>query len=289
MAQQHMNELKYVEQELTELRTQLAEFFGVLDSLSQIQTQFEDLTQTYQQLKQYLNKFKSNPESAFEVEEKLNRRFQELESQFELRLKEIKNDLVQVQDKGQTGFSDITQLKEAFDRRCSQIENLTQSIWKEMREDILQTQNQADSSNRNLKDQFNQQISNLKREIEGMITAILQQLANQREQLQTPLAELEDKLNQLSDDGFNPENIRKLDSRSQRNKLSLNDMESEVKSLRVWLFISIAIAILSGPISLLLLQQFSTDPQTSPTPENTSSQRFSPTQLVDLPLISRYK
>jgi chromosome segregation ATPase len=212
-----MNELKYVEQELTELRNHLEKSFGVLDSLAQIQTQFEALAQTHQQLRNHLDQAKTNPESVSQVEEKLKARLLKLET-------------------------------------------LIESSWKEVRGELMNAQNQIDSANRNLNVQVNQQVSNLKHEFESKMAAILQQSAFQREYLDQLEARLKHDwlaaFNQLSDAGCNPETFKKLDNRVHSTKSSLRNLEKQVNTLRLWLFIAISTAILSLPASLLLFNFF---------------------------------
>jgi prophage DNA circulation protein len=217
-----MNELNYVEQELTELRNHLDKSFGVIDSLTQIQKQFEALAQTHQQLREYLEQAKTTPEIVSEVEEKLKARLLKLET-------------------------------------------LIESSWNEVRDELMNAQNQIDSANRNLNVQVNQQVSNLKHEFESKIAAIVQQSAVQREYLEQLEARLKHDwlaaFNQLTDAGCNPETFKKFDNRIQGTKSSLRNLEKQINTLQIWLFIAISTAILSVPASLLLLN-FSVNQET---------------------------
>jgi hypothetical protein len=274
-----MKDLNQVEQELTELQKKLEKSFGVLDSLAQIQTQFEGLSQTYQKFKEYLEKVKTSPESP-QSDAKINQRLKELENITESRLIEIRSELLQVGEKTKVSIAEIAAVKQSLGNRCNQIETLTQSIWSQVKDELLKTQNQVDTANSNLRDQVFNQTSTAKREIEGSIAAVLQQWVNQRDALDATIARLEEKIEQQNDAGCNPENIRKLDSRSQRNKLSLNDIESQVKRLQFWLSIASAIAIISGSISLYLLI-FGTEKQ--PTPEQNTTEESPQPEQSQLP------
>lgn len=273
-----MNELKHVEQELTHLQAQLEKSFAVVDSLAQIQTQFEGLAVTYQQLRDYLEKAKSQPTAASEVEQRLHQRFEQFQGLIESGLVQVRSELSGVQQKVNSTGAELAQLKESFEQRTTRVEGLTESIWKEVRSELVKAQNQVDASNRNLGAQLTQQVSNLKHELESKMAAVLQQWMSQADLMHLPLEELESRLKddwkslfeELSEAGFTPENFRKLDSRIQGNKLSVRNLEKQLKTMRVWLFVAVSTAVLSVSSSFLLVR-FSLDkesPAPAPAPES---------------------
>ncbi|MBV8884256.1 MAG: hypothetical protein JO235_09710 [Chroococcidiopsidaceae cyanobacterium CP_BM_RX_35] len=74
-----LSDLEQVEQELAELRNQMAQSFRVLDGLVKVQTQFEDLAQTYQGFKAHLNEVQVTRKDVAQVQAAFNHRFAELE------------------------------------------------------------------------------------------------------------------------------------------------------------------------------------------------------------------
>ena len=75
-----LGDLEQVEQELAELRNQLEQSFGVLDSLIKIQVQFDDLAQTYQKLKAHLDEVNATRKDVAQVQAAFDHRFAELEA-----------------------------------------------------------------------------------------------------------------------------------------------------------------------------------------------------------------
>lgn len=262
-----MNELKHVEQELTHLQAQLEKSFAVVDSLAQIQAQFEGLAVTYQQLRDFLERAKSQPSQASEVEQRLLQRFEPFQTLMESQLVQLRSELSSVQQKLTSSVTELAQLKESFEQRTTRVEGLTESIWKEVRSELVKAQNQVDASNRNLGAQLTQQVSNLKHELESKMAAVLQQWMSQADLMHLPLEELESRLKddwkslfeELSEAGFTPENFRKLDSRIQGNKLSVRNLEKQLKTMRVWLFVAVSTAVLSVSSSFLLVARYSLD------------------------------
>jgi DNA polymerase III alpha subunit (gram-positive type) len=222
-----MNELTQIEKELTELHKRLERSFGILDSLADIQQQFEQLSQTHQKFKDYLEN--TNHSEA------------------------------------------IPQLQERFNQRFADLESATELTWKELRRELVNLQNQIDSANRNLGDKVTQQVNNAKNEIDQKSALVNQEWMNQREAMQRSMRdfenrfknELRDALTQLSEQGFNPTNLQKLDDLGERVgqlntqmrkvRPSVSDMEKQVGLLRNGLIVSIVVAATSLVVSGALI------------------------------------
>jgi chromosome segregation ATPase len=120
----HLNELGHIEQELTELQSQLKASFGVLDGLAQIPSKFEELGQTYQQLREYVETTQTHQETINHIEKRFEQRCVELETLMESRVSEIRSELASLRDlldREDGNLEQIDLLKHEFEDRMKSI------------------------------------------------------------------------------------------------------------------------------------------------------------------------
>lgn len=159
---------------------------------------------------------------------------------------------------------EIAELQAHFNARCAQLEKLIESKWIEIKKEIFNFQNELSNTDFNINAEVIKQVSELKEEVEENLKAF-----------QVPLNEIEDKLrtelqtsiNQLSEAGFNNQNLEKqesLEHQLQTAKSFLKDLERQVqklerqlrnleKQLRVmskWVIIAVLTTVVSLTLAL---------------------------------------
>lgn len=219
-------ELDYIEQELAELRNNLEHSFEVIDGLAKVQLQFEDLAQTYHQLTEHIDQVKANREYIVQVQSTVNHRFGELEKVINFN-------------------------RQASDSKLSELQ------------DDLETTN-LNFSNYNA--ELAKQSSEIEEKVEKRLTDFLKEWESYKKTIQNLLYErvdsrLDTKIealrNQLSDAGFNSQNLqklKKLEAELNLSKLLRMEVEQKLRATRnltIVTGITVALAFVTIVINLL--------------------------------------
>lgn len=159
------------------------------------------------------------------------------------------------------------QLQENFDRRLSQLQNASESTWKEIRNELVNAQSKFSDANRTLNSQMNQQLVNLKKDLEAQLThtlddwskerTALQEWAVQRDEMRPSFDELELKFRNELMAVINP--IR----------ASVRDMNKQVRIMRNGLVVAILTAAMALTFSgwVFVSKTDSAQNQSKETPE----------------------
>ncbi len=200
---------------------------GERDDLAVLQTQAEELMETYRH--KFQKQLEAYKESLAELSNSSG-----LDFRYEQRLNELENLLQEIKQKG------LLQVKQ---------ENM--ATWESIRDEIINVHNQLSEANHTLSSQVNQQIVNLKQDLDiqlknalhdwSLQRATLQEWAVQRDEMQTSPEELEIKYRQELISWTNP--IR----------ASLRHADQKIKTLRNWVIGTVVIAVLSLNFSFFLL------------------------------------
>jgi YesN/AraC family two-component response regulator len=195
------------------------------DSVIALKTKLEELIETYRhKFQKQLEEVKFSLESL-----KQTHNFDHITQQ---RLSEIENSL-------------IDQIAK-YDQRLIQLENINSNTWESLRSEALELQSQMSETNRNLSSQINQQIVNLRRELDTQLAnaledwsrqrAALQEWAVQRDEMRPSLEEFEIKYRNELMTVINPV------------RASFRDIDKQMRMLRN----STIAAILTAAMSLSL-------------------------------------
>ena len=222
----------------------LLESDGDRQSLETIQTQLEELIETYRhkfqdQIAEYKNLVENN--------ETLER----IETRYEQRISEIESKLY---------TSQVEQI--------SKLEDKNQSSWKSIRQELINVNSQFDRANRNLTAQFNQQLNNLKQDLDIKLSvaledwsrqrAALQEWAVQRDEMRPSIEEYESKSRQEITSVVNP--IR----------ASFSDVNKQIKGMRNIMVATGILTLVALTVSgfLLISEVRSVNPLPNPTKDS---------------------
>jgi chromosome segregation ATPase len=86
----HPGERDHLEQDIAAIRTQLQQFFVVLEDLTEIQQRFEGMAQTYQELKYYLDAVKLSLDEVKQIQKDYNQFLAGGDQQFESMMQRFK-------------------------------------------------------------------------------------------------------------------------------------------------------------------------------------------------------
>jgi YesN/AraC family two-component response regulator len=150
-----------------------------------------------------------------------------------------------------------------YEKRLSQLESLNQSGWEAMHSEIINVQNQFGETNRTLSAQMNQQLVNLKRELDSQLAtaiedwsrqrAALQEWAVQRDEMRPGGDELESKYRQELMTAINPM------------RSSFRDLDKQIQFMRNGVIASIIISAMALSFAgiLFVSNLFSTNSESS--------------------------
>lgn len=200
---------------------------GERDDLVALQTQAEELMETYRH--KFQKQLEAYKQSLAELSNTSG-----LDFRYEQRLNELEN-----------------LLREIKEKRLLEVKQENMATWESIRNEIINVHNQLSEANHTLSSQVNQQIVNLKQDLDTQLKkalhdwslqrATLQEWAVQRDEMQTSPEELEIKYRQELISWTNP--IR----------ASLRHADQKIKTLRNWLIGTVVIAVLSLNFSFFML------------------------------------
>ncbi|HEY9767064.1 MAG TPA: response regulator transcription factor [Coleofasciculaceae cyanobacterium] len=188
------------------------------NSLTPLQTQIEEFIETYRfRFENIIAEYNAsmNTEHYEQIEQKLEQRLNELE-----------------------GKIDTNQGK------INELEYKNQSSWKSLRKELINTNSQFNQANRNLSIQFNQQINNLKQDLDGKLSIALDDWSRQRAALQEWAVQRDEMRPSIED--YESKNRQELMTVVNPIRASFGDVDRQLKTMRNWL-------IASGLCSLLAL------------------------------------
>jgi DNA-binding NarL/FixJ family response regulator len=122
-----------------------------------------------------------------------------IQSQIEEMVTKYKKQLQETLEEAQSKASVSNDFHEQFNRRCSELELLNESNLKQFRGELMRLESDFTTANRNLSTQLNQQIDNLKINLESQFAAALQEWSTERSSLQDWLAKREQTKPDLDD------------------------------------------------------------------------------------------
>jgi YesN/AraC family two-component response regulator len=190
------------------------------DMVVAIQTQLEDLMETYR------HKFQKQLENAHQSEAAL--------AHYDVKLNEIEAYLLQKQEEA-----------------LRQIKQNNQSTWELVHQEISSIHNQFNSANRNLSSQVNQQIVNLKKELDSELGNALEDWSRQRVALQEWAVQRDEM--QLSAEEFQSRYRKELMSTINPFRASFRDVDRQIRTMRNWLIGTVLLAAMSLTFSSWLL------------------------------------
>jgi YesN/AraC family two-component response regulator len=130
-----------------------------------------------------------------------------------------------------------------YEQRLSHLETLNQSGWETMHKEIINVQNQFGEANRALSAQMNQQVVNLKRELDSQLANALEDWSRQRAALQE-WAVQRDEMRPVPED-FESKYRQELMTAINPMRASFRDLEQQMRLMRNGLIASIIIAAMS--------------------------------------------
>jgi YesN/AraC family two-component response regulator len=190
------------------------------DMVAAIQTQLEELMETYR------HKFQKQLENSHQSEAVL--------THYDVKLNEIEISLFQKQEEA-----------------LKQIKQDNQSTWESFYQEISSIHNQFNSANRNLSSQVNQQMVNLKKELDSELGNALEDWSRQRVALQEWAVQRDEM--QLSAEEFQSKYRRELMSTINPFRASFRDVDRQIRTMRNWLIGTVLLAAMSLTFSSWLL------------------------------------
>ena len=192
---------------------------GDRDNLVTVQTQVQELMQQYQ--RQFQQQLEAYKESLAQLSHGSG-----LDINYEQRLKQLEN-----------------LLRETKEKELIQVKQENMASWESIRTEIMNIHSQLSQANQSLSSQVNQQIINLKYDLDNQLKhalddwsrqrASLQEWAVQRDEMRASPEELDSKYRQELVSWANP--IR----------ASLRNSDQQIKTLRQWLIITAIVAFVS--------------------------------------------
>jgi hypothetical protein len=220
-----MTDLAVVEQELTELTSQLKQSFQVLDGLAQIQRQFEELAQTHQRYQEYLDSSHATQTDITQLQKTIDRRLLELEINTRSKWEEMRSQTAQMQ-------SDLS----AADRTLTN--DLTQ---------------QVNSLRRDFEERFSGLVQDVQRQ-RDFRQAPLDELENKL------MAELRATVNRIKQTSVTTNQLETIDTQMRALRSAQQMTEKRLRMMQNWLVSAILLIVLLAvglPLSLYLTQAYS--------------------------------
>jgi YesN/AraC family two-component response regulator len=190
------------------------------DTVAAIQTQLEELIETYR------HKFQKQLENAHQSQAVL--------AHYDVKMSEIEASLLQKQAEA-----------------LRQIKQDNQLTWQSFHQEISSIHNQFNSANRNLTSQVNQQIVNLKKELDSELGNALEDWSRQRVALQEWAVQRDEM--QLSAEEFQTKYRKELMSTINPFRASFRDVDRQIRTMRNWLIGTVLLAAMSLTFSSWLL------------------------------------
>ena len=221
--EENLNELESVEQELAALRDRLQQSFTVIDSLAELPAQLESLVKTYKQLQDKLEESQENQANIGQLETDLNQRF-------------------------------------------SKLEKATDSKWRDFKGEVFNLNNKlitVDNNQRKYNSEVSQQLKETRNEIEEKIKVLLQEWESYKETNRNFLNDLIDAklsneidalMNQLSNLGFNPQFLEKVETELRMTRTFLQNVDQKLRRMRnytIFTIFMVGLAIIIFAIQLL--------------------------------------
>jgi len=178
------------------------------NSLIPLQIQLEELIETYRlKLEEIVARHDSlySPENLANIEQKFEQRLNELEGKVDT-------------DRG---------------TKIGQLEQRNQSSWKSIRRELINVNGQLDRANRSLSGQFNQQINDLRQDLDSKLSEALNDWSRQRAALQEWAVQRDEMRPNLED--YDLKNRQELMSVVNPIRATLGDMNPQIKSTQRWL------------------------------------------------------
>jgi len=191
-------------------------------SLIPLQIQLEELIETYRlKLEDLVAKHnvQYSAENLTEMEQKLKQRLDELEEKIET-------------DRG---------------NQVGQLEQQNQSSWKSIRRELINVNSQFNQANRSLSGQFNQQINNLKQDLDSRLTEALDDWSRQRAALQEWAVQRDEMRPDFED--YETKTRQELMSVVNPVRASLRDVDRQLVSMQGWLKICGLLSLLAIALS----------------------------------------
>lgn len=221
--EKNLNELESVEQELAALRDRLLQSFIVIDSLAELPAQLENLVQTYKQLQNKLEESEENQVN-------------------------------------------IGQLETDFNQRFSKLEKASDSKWRDFKGEVFNLNNKliaVENNQRKYNSEVSQQFKETRNEVEEKIKVLLQEWESYKESNRNFLNDLIDAklsneidalMNQLSNLGFNPQFLEKVETELRMTRTFLQNVDQKLRRLRnytIFTIFMVGLAIIIFVIQLL--------------------------------------
>jgi len=189
-------------------------------SLETIQIQLEELIETYRtKFQAQIAEYKNSIENIDRIER--------IEQKYEQRLSEIESKLYSEQIE-----------------KINQLEYKNQSSWESIRKELINVNSQFHQANRNLSTQFNQQLNNLKRDLDVKLSVALDDWSRQRAALQEWAVQRDEMRPSIEE--YESKSRHELMSVVNPIRASFNDVDQQIKKMR-------NITIASGLLSLVAL------------------------------------
>jgi YesN/AraC family two-component response regulator len=190
------------------------------DVLKSLQNQLEQLLDTYQ------DKFQKQLEA---YQEKLDNieRLEQLELEYEERFQQLENSLQ--------------------NKKFKDLETKNHNTWESIRKEIMTVNTQFSQANRNLTIQFNQQLANIKQEIDTKVASALDDWSRQRAALQEWAVQRDEM--RPSIDEFESKYRDELMSVVNPLRSSFRDVNKQMRVMRHWLIATGLMAILALGLS----------------------------------------
>ncbi|VEP18398.1 Response regulator receiver protein [Hyella patelloides LEGE 07179] len=185
-----------------------------------IQTQLEELMETYR------HKFQKQLEGSHQSETVV--------AEYDAKFKRLEVFLLRKQEES-----------------LQRIRQETRSTWDSIHKEISNTNTQFNSANRSLSSQVNQQIVNLKKDIDVELNKALEDWSRQRAALQEWAVQRDEM--QVSAEDFQSKYRRELMSTINPFRASFRDIDRQIATMRNWLIGSILLAAMSLTFSSWLL------------------------------------
>ncbi len=175
-------------------------------SLETVQIQLEELIENYRaKFQAQIAEYKNSIENIDRIEH--------IEQKYEQRLSEIESKLHSEQAK-----------------KINQLEHKNQSNWESIRKELINVNSQFDRANRNLANQFNQQLNNLKQDLDVKLSVALDDWSRQRAALQEWAVQRDEMRPSLEE--YESKSRHELMSVVNPMKASFNDVDKQIKRMR---------------------------------------------------------
>ncbi len=205
----------------------LLEIPGNLDNSVPLKAELEELIATYKQkFQQQLEQYKISVEDIEQIKQ-LDRKYHQRLSTLEAWLRDNQG------------------------LKISELEHKYKSNWESIRQEIVNVSTRFNEANRNLSSQFNQQLVNLKRDLDVQVTSALDDWSRQRAALQEWAVQRDEMRPSMEE--YEAKHRNELMSVVNPLRASLRDAEKQIRMMRNGLLAGIILALLALTASGYLL------------------------------------